>query len=162
MADEIGVEATAAVDSQDRGRLEAFLAELPTCVDHVVLSVGPPYSAPLDEIDLTRACGALEQLLLPLSVARFAVRQMADGGSLVVVSLGGVQRPVIGAAIAAMSSGALSALIANLALEIAPVRVNLIAAAAADRPDDVAALAVHLMTDTATTGATYEIGGNES
>jgi NAD(P)-dependent dehydrogenase (short-subunit alcohol dehydrogenase family) len=55
----------------------------------------------------------------------------------------------------------------SLAHEVAPVRVNLIAAGLAgtprptDRiasPADIAALAVHLMTNTAVTGATFDIG----
>ncbi len=85
---------------------------------------------------------------------------------------------------------ALPALVANLALEIAPVRVNLIAAGFVDTPlsasllgdglderreqlratlpigrvvgpADVAALAVHIMTNTALTGATYDIDGGQ-
>jgi NAD(P)-dependent dehydrogenase (short-subunit alcohol dehydrogenase family) len=81
-------------------------------------------------------------------------------------------------------------LIAGLALEIAPIRVNLIAAGFVDTPlsarllgddleqrrqqlrdklpigrvvgpADVAALAVHLMTNTALTGATYDIDGGQ-
>jgi NAD(P)-dependent dehydrogenase (short-subunit alcohol dehydrogenase family) len=92
---------------------------------------------------------------------------------------------VIGAATAA-----LPALTANLAIEIAPVRVNLIAAGFVDTPlsaellgdglearrdqlrrtlpigrvvgpADVAALALHLMTNTALTGATYDIDGGQ-
>ena len=87
-------------------------------------------------------------------------------------------------------TAALPALTANLALEIAPVRVNLIAAGFVDTPlsasllgdqlderrdelratlpigrvvgpADVAALAVHLMTNTALTGATYDIDGGQ-
>jgi NAD(P)-dependent dehydrogenase (short-subunit alcohol dehydrogenase family) len=87
-------------------------------------------------------------------------------------------------------TAALPALIANLALEIAPVRVNLIAAGFVDTPlsaellgdqlenrrshlrtslpikrvvgpADVAALAVHIMTNTALTGATYDIDGGQ-
>jgi NAD(P)-dependent dehydrogenase (short-subunit alcohol dehydrogenase family) len=83
-----------------------------------------------------------------------------------------------------------NALTANLALELAPVRVNLIAAGFVDtplsasllgdelenrrdqlrstlpigrvvRPTDVAALAVHIMTNTALTGATYDIDGGQ-
>ena len=79
---------------------------------------------------------------------------------------------------------------ASLALEIATARVNLIAAGFVDTPlsasllgdqleerreqlraklpigrvvgpDDVAALAVHLMADTALTGATYDIDGGQ-
>ena len=78
----------------------------------------------------------------------------------------------------------------NLALELAPIRVNLIAAGFVDTPlsaalladgldarreqlratlpirrvvgpDDVAALAVHLMTNTAITGATFDIDGGQ-
>jgi NAD(P)-dependent dehydrogenase (short-subunit alcohol dehydrogenase family) len=48
----------------------------------------------------------------------------------------------------------------NLALEVAPVRVNLIAAGSVG-PADVATLAVHLMTNTAVTGATFEIDGGQ-
>ena len=80
--------------------------------------------------------------------------------------------------------------VATLALELAPVRVNLIAAGFVDTPlsasllgddldqrreqlrstlpigrvvgpADVAALAVHLMTNTAVTGATFDIDGGE-
>jgi NAD(P)-dependent dehydrogenase (short-subunit alcohol dehydrogenase family) len=78
----------------------------------------------------------------------------------------------------------------NLAFEVAPVRVNLIAAGFVDAPlsasllgdrlderreqlrttlpigrvvgpADVAALAVHLMTNTAVTGATFDIDGGQ-
>jgi len=84
----------------------------------------------------------------------------------------------------------LPALTQNLALEIAPIRVNLIAAGFVDtplsasllgarldarreqlrsmlpigrvvRPDDVAALAVHVMTNTALTGGTYDVDGGQ-
>jgi NAD(P)-dependent dehydrogenase (short-subunit alcohol dehydrogenase family) len=87
-------------------------------------------------------------------------------------------------------TAALPALTAHLALEIAPVRLNLIAAGFVDTPlsasllgtdldarreelrrtlpigrvvcpEDVAALAVHLMTNTALTGATYDIDGGQ-
>ena len=87
-------------------------------------------------------------------------------------------------------AAALPALTANLALELAPLRVNLIAAGFVDTPlsasllgsdlekrrdqlratlpigrvvgpADVAALAVHIMTNTALTGATYDIDGGE-
>ena len=87
-------------------------------------------------------------------------------------------------------AAALPALTASLALEIAPVRVNLIAAGFVDTPlsasllgaqleerrnqlrstlpigrvvgpADVAALAVHVMTNTALTGATYDIDGGQ-
>jgi NAD(P)-dependent dehydrogenase (short-subunit alcohol dehydrogenase family) len=87
-------------------------------------------------------------------------------------------------------TAALPALTASLALELAPIRVNLIAAGFVDTPlsatllgdqldhrrnqlratlpirrvveaADVAALAVHLMINTALTGATYDIDGGQ-
>jgi NAD(P)-dependent dehydrogenase (short-subunit alcohol dehydrogenase family) len=87
-------------------------------------------------------------------------------------------------------TAALPALAASLALEVAPVRVNLIAAGFVDTPlsasllgdhleerraelratlpigrvvgpDDVAALAVHIMINTALTGATFDIDGGQ-
>lgn len=87
-------------------------------------------------------------------------------------------------------TAALPALTVNLALELAPVRVNLIAARFVDtqlsvsllgdelenrrsqlrarlpirrvvQPIDVAALAVQIMTNTALTGATYDVDGGQ-
>ena len=98
--------------------------------------------------------------------------------------------PGLGLAIASTVTVAMPALIANLALELAPTRVNLIAPGFVDTPlsasllgdqldarrdqlratlpigrvvgpDDVAALAVHLMVNTALTGATYDIDGGQ-
>jgi NAD(P)-dependent dehydrogenase (short-subunit alcohol dehydrogenase family) len=102
----------------------------------------------------------------------------------------GARRPGIGLGIASTVTAALPALTANLALELAPVRVNLIAPGFVDTPlsasllgdelenrrnqlratlpirrvvgpADVAALAVHIMTNTALTGATYDIDGGQ-
>jgi NAD(P)-dependent dehydrogenase (short-subunit alcohol dehydrogenase family) len=85
---------------------------------------------------------------------------------------------------------AMPQLVANLALELAPIRVNLIAAGFVDTPlsasilgdqlearrqqlrdtlpigrvvgpEDVASLAIHLMVNTALTGATYDIDGGQ-
>jgi NAD(P)-dependent dehydrogenase (short-subunit alcohol dehydrogenase family) len=102
----------------------------------------------------------------------------------------GARRARAGLALASAVTVALPALIAGLALELAPVRVNLIAAGFVDTPlsasllgdqlderreqlratlpigrvvgpADVAALAVHLMVNTALTGATYDIDGGQ-
>lgn len=158
MADEIGVEATASFDESDAGRLEAFLYGLPGYVDHVMLSGGPPYLARLDEIDLARARGVFEGLLLPIRIARYARSEMRDGGSLVFVGGTGVRRPGDGRTVAAVAAVALPALIANLAVEAAPVRVNLILTSHPIGADEVAALAVHLMLSHALTGAVFDLG----
>ena len=102
----------------------------------------------------------------------------------------GARRPRVGLAIASTVTVAFPTLIANLALELAPIRVNLIAAGFVDTPlsasilgegldkrreelratlpirrvvgpADVAALAVHIMSNMALTGATYDIDGGQ-
>jgi NAD(P)-dependent dehydrogenase (short-subunit alcohol dehydrogenase family) len=104
--------------------------------------------------------------------------------------VGTAGKPGPGLLTEATGAAALPALIANLAVEIAPIRVNLIAAGFVDSPlsapllgdnlnarraqlratlpigrvvgpADVAALAVHIMTNTALDGATYDIDGGE-
>ena len=159
MADEVGVEATASFDEFDFGRLESFLYGLPGHVDHVVLVGGPPYLAPLDRIDLARTRDALDGLLLPICIARYARREMRDGGSLVFVGEIGARRPNAGRTVAAIVAAAWPALIASLAVEAAPVRVNLIVPTpAGPGDDDVATLAVHLMSSPALTGAILDLG----
>ena len=111
-------------------------------------------------------------------------------GSLTFMGSTAHRRPGIGEGIISTSSVATPTLIANLALELAPIRVNLIAAGFVDTPlsasllgdelenrrnqlratlpirrvvgpADVAALAVHIMTNTALTGATYDVDGGQ-
>ena len=142
-------------------------------------------------MDFEQARRALEEhLLLAIQVARHAANKVRPGGTLLFMGGTGARRPGIGLAIASTVTAALPALTANLALELAPVRVNLIAAGFVDTPlsasllgdeldtrrnqlratlpirrvvgpADVAALAVHLMTNTALTGATYDIDGGQ-
>ena len=118
------------------------------------------------------------------------MREVRPGGSLVFMGGTGGRRAGPGMSIIGAMTAALPALTANLAIEIAPIRVNLIAAGFVDTPlsasllgdgledrreelrstlpigrvvgpDDVANLAVHLMTNTALTGATYDIDGGQ-
>ena len=83
---------------------------------------------------------------------------------LFVGSTGG-RRPAADLALAAALTAALPAMVRSLALELAPVRVNLIAAGAAGGETagqaGIAALAVHLMTNTAITGAAIDIDGGQ-
>jgi len=103
--------------------------------------------------------------LLTLQVARNAAPKVRPGGTLPFLGGTGARRPGIGLGIASTVTVALPALTANLALELAPVRRNQIRATLPIRrvvgPEDVAALAVHLMSNTALTGATYDIDGGQ-
>ena len=190
-AADVGADRTAAFDATDWAALQRFFADLPGPVDHVMVTAGGQYYASLAEMDFTQARRAMdEHLLLPLQIGRAAADRVRPGGTLVFMTGAYARRPGPGLAIAAIAAAAVPAITANLALELAPVRVNLIAAGFVDTPlsaallgdqlqarrdrlratlpirrvvgpADVAALAVHLMTNTAVTGATYDIDGGE-
>lgn len=190
-AAELGAVSTAAFDAADPARLDQFFQDLPTPIDHVVVTAGRPYYARLAEMDFEQVRrNVAEHLLLVLQVARNAVNRVRPGGTLLFVGGTGARRPGLGLAVMGAMTAALPALVANLALEVAPVRINLIAAGFVDTPlsasllgddlenrrkhlretlpirrvvgpEDVAALAVHIMTNTALTGATYDIDGGQ-
>ena len=190
-ASELGASSTAAFDATDAAALEQFFKNLTTPIDHVMVTAGGPYYARLVDIDFAQARRALEEhLLMRVQVARNAIGKVKPGGTLLFMGGTGARRPAVGLTIASAVTAALPALIANLALELAPIRVNLIAAGFVDTPlsasilggeldnrrnqlrttlpvrrvvgpADVAALAVHIMINTALTGATYDIDGGQ-
>ena len=59
---------------------------------------------------------------------------MRPGGTLIFMTGTAARRPAVGSAIAAILAAAVPAITANLALELAPIRVNLIAAGFVDTP----------------------------
>ena len=189
-AREVDALSTAAFDAADPVALDRFFRDLPT-IDHVMVTAGRPYYGRLADMDFAKIRDLIgEHLLLALYVARNAANKVRPGGTLIFMGGTGGRRPAIGMSIASAVTAALPALIANLALEIAPVRVNLIAAGfvgtplsaelLGDQPEkrgnqlratlsigrgvgpaEVAALAVHITTNTALTGATYDIDGGQ-
>ncbi len=188
---ELGTASTAAFDATDFDQLKRFFDELPTVVDHVLVTGPGPYYAPLAELDVEKARRDIEaHILLPLQVARFAAKKVRPGGTLLFMGGTGGRSTAPGLALISALTAALPAITKNLALELAPVRVNLIAAGFVDTPlsatllgdqlnarreqlrttlpirrvvgpADIAMLAVHLMTNTAVTGATYDIDGGQ-
>ena len=190
-ATELGALSTATFDANDLAALEGFFEQLSAPIDHVMVTAGGPYYAPLAEMDFDEARRALqEHPMVMLGVARYAAGKVRPGGTLLFMGGTGARHPAVGVGISSALTAALPALTASLALEVAPVRVNLIAAGFVDTPlsasllrtqleerrnqlratlpigrvvgpADVAALAVHLMTNTALTGATFDIDGGQ-
>lgn len=190
-ARELGAQSATAFDATDFGRLEAFFDALPTPIDHVLVTGPGPYYAPLPEFEVAEARRDLEShVLLPIEVARHAAGKVRPGGTLLFMGGTGGRAAAPGFALISALTAAGPAIVRNLALELAPVRVNLIAAGFVDTPlsasllgdeldarreqlrstlpirrvvgpEDVAALAVHLMANTALTGATYDIDGGQ-
>ena len=190
-ADEVGAARTAAFDATDAAALAEFFAGQDGPIDHVLVTAGGPAYGPLLEMDSARVRDALsDHIVVGLEVARNAVGKMRPGGTLLLMGGTGGRRIAPGLGIASAATAALPPFAAALALEIAPVRVNLIAAGFVDTPlsasllgdqlderrkelretlpigrvvtpADVAALAVQLMANTAVTGATYDIDGGQ-
>jgi len=190
-ASELDALSTSAFDATDFERLARFFDDLPAPIDHVMVTGPGPYYAPLADFDIEKARHDVEaHLFLPLQVARYAAKKVRPGGTLLFMGGTGGRSTAPGLALISALTAATPALTKSLALELAPVRVNLILAGFVDTPlsaailgdelenrrnqlratlpiqrvvgpADVAALAVHIMTNTALTGATYDIDGGQ-
>ncbi|MFF2941614.1 SDR family oxidoreductase [Streptomyces niveus] len=190
-AAEIQPLSTASLDATDTDRLQQFFADLPTTVDHVISTAGGPSYAPLADMDLAQTSRHFgDRLAMTLGTAKYSRGKVRDAGTLLFIGGTGARRPSKGGTVASALTAALPALTASLALELAPVRVNLIAAGFVDTPlsasllgdqlearraelraslpigrvvgpQDVAALALHIMRNEALTGATYDIDGGQ-
>jgi NAD(P)-dependent dehydrogenase (short-subunit alcohol dehydrogenase family) len=181
----------AAFDATDFHRLARFFDELGTPIDHVLVTGPGPHDVALAGFDVDEARRDLEaHLLLPLQVARQAPNTVRPGGTLLFTGCTDGRQAIAGPSFISAITAALSAMTKSLASELAPIRVNVIAAGFVDTPlsaamlgdrlsarreqlqtklpirrvigpADIAALAVHLMTNTAATGATFEIDGGQ-
>jgi NAD(P)-dependent dehydrogenase (short-subunit alcohol dehydrogenase family) len=188
---DLDAQRTAVFDANDPASLHSFFQNLPAPIDHVMVTAGTPhYGPPLEMSSEEARRGLTEHLLLALDIARGAADKVRPPGSLVFMGGTGARRPRAGLGIASTATVAFPTLIASLALELAPIRVNLIAAGFVDTPlsasilggdldkrrdelratlpirrvvgpADVAALAVHIMSNTALTGGTYDIDGGQ-
>jgi NAD(P)-dependent dehydrogenase (short-subunit alcohol dehydrogenase family) len=191
-ARDVGARATAAFDATDAAALKRFFDDLPDAIDHVMVTGPGPNYAPLLEMDADQVRASLgSHAALSVAIARNAAPKMRPGGTLIFMGGTGGRRISRDLGIVSAATATLPPLTATLALELAPVRVNLIAAGFVDTPlsasffsaeglearreelrrtlpigrvvgpEDVAALAVHLMINTALTGATYDIDGGQ-
>ena len=190
-ARDVGARSTAAFDATDVPALTRFFDGLPAPIDHVLVTGPGPSYVPLLQMtgdQVRRAVG--DHLALGLEVARNAAPKMRPGGTLTLMGGTGGRKISRELGIVSAATAAIPPFTAALALELAPIRVNLIAAGFVDTPlsasllgdelenrrnqlratlpirrvvgpADVAALAVHIMTNTALTGATYDVDGGQ-
>ena len=180
----------AAFDATDFDRLRKFFDQLPTPIDHVLLTGPAPRR---DAGRIRRRSGTSRSRYPSRAAAAGRARGRRQGPSRRNAALHRVPRQwplAVGQAFSTALTAALSAMTKHLARELAPIRVNLIAAGFVDTPlseavlgdqlearlvqlrtnlpigrviaaADIAALAVHLMTNTAVTGATFDIDGGQ-
>jgi NAD(P)-dependent dehydrogenase (short-subunit alcohol dehydrogenase family) len=190
-AKEVGARSTAAFDAADPDALRRFFAGLPDPIDHVMSTAGGPHYGPLLEMtgdDLREALTG--HPVHALEIARSVAGRIRPGGSLVIVGGTGGRKVSVELGAATAATAVMPPFTASLALAMAPVRVNLVAPGFVDTPlsarllgddldarraelrsilpigrvvgpEDVAALAVHLMINTAVTGATFDIDGGQ-
>jgi len=190
-ATQVDARSTAVLDATDLGRVEQFFQGLPGPIDHVMLTGGGPYYAPLQDMDFAKASLDLHQhIVVPMAIARYGAARMRPPGTFIFIGGTGGRHRGIGMTLISALTAAMPPMVANLALELAPIRANVIAAGFVDTPlsasllgddlearraelrarlpirrvvgpSDIAGLAVHLMTNTALTGATYDIDGGQ-
>ncbi len=190
-AKEVGAAGHAAFDATDTDRLREFFRGRPAPIDHVLVGGAGPFYAPLREMDTAEAVRHLAgHVRQTLEVAQLAATAVRPGGSLVFIGGTGGRRPAVGLSVVSLITVGMPALVKNLALELAPIRVNLVAPGFVDTPlsasllgdgldarraqlretlpirrvigpDDVAALVLHLMVNTALTGGTYDVDGGQ-
>ncbi|MFY9665594.1 MAG: SDR family oxidoreductase [Candidatus Cybelea sp.] len=190
-AQQLQARQTAAFDAADLAQLEQFFKDLPGPVDHIMVTAGGPAYMPLSSMNLDDARRHLDQRLsVVLGTPLFSRGRLRPGGSLLFIGGTGARRPGVGFAITTTLTAAIPALAANLALELAPTRVNVIAPGFVDTPlsatllgdqidarrqqlretlpigrvvgpADVAALAAQVMSNDAITGATLDIDGGQ-
>jgi NAD(P)-dependent dehydrogenase (short-subunit alcohol dehydrogenase family) len=188
---DVDAQSTAAFDANDAAALKQFFDGLPDPIDHVLITAGGPHYAPLLEMNADDVRDALsDHAVLGLEVARHARGKVRPGGTLLLMGGTGGRKISRDLGIVSAATAVLPPFTAALALALAPVRVNLIAAGFVDTPlsasllgdrldarreelrttlpigrvvgpADVAALAVHIMANTALTGGTYDIDGGQ-
>jgi NAD(P)-dependent dehydrogenase (short-subunit alcohol dehydrogenase family) len=187
----VGALKTAAFDASDPDELKRFFEELEGPVDHVMVTAGAPVYGPVLQMSHTEALEAISaHALLAVDVARYARDRIRPGGTILLMGGTGARSVSSGAGILTVIAATIQSLTGVLAVEMAPVRVNLIAAGFVDTPlsaallgtglevrrqqlqarlpigrvvtaEDVAALAVHVMSNTAITGAIYDLDGGQ-
>jgi len=160
-------------------------------VDHVVLLAGTHANGEIVDVDTSTLREPVENRLWgALYVCKYAAPKMTEG-SITICTGAGVARPRRGAAIVAAAAGSAELLARAVALEVAPVRVNIIRPGIVDtplldrmsggnrdavvegmakriplkriaRPEEIAHAILFLMANTYMTGATLTIDGGFS
>ena len=190
-ADDVGARGTAAFDANDAEALKRFFDGLPCPIDHVLVTGPGPHYVPMLEMNADQVRETLsDHVVLGLEVARNTASKIRPGGTLLFMGGTGGRKISRELGLFSAATAVLPPFTAALALQLAPIRVNLIAAGFVDTPlsasllgeglqarrdelrstlpigrvvgpADVAALAVHLMVNTAVTGATFDIDGGQ-
>lgn len=114
------------VDLREEETIATLVSEAGT-VDHWVVSASSPANGPLADLPADGIRAALDAKVVgPLLLAKHAVASTREGGSMLLFSGVVGWRPSPGLTVMATANAAVAALVAALAVEVAPMRVNAI------------------------------------
>jgi len=123
---------TGVIDTREDASVEAFFAKAGT-FDHVVMSAAQVMIAPVRTLSVADAQASMNSKFWgTYRVARAA--QIADSGSLTMISGAAAVRATKGRALQTAINAAVEALTKGLALEFSPVRVNTISPGLVETP----------------------------
>jgi NAD(P)-dependent dehydrogenase (short-subunit alcohol dehydrogenase family) len=124
-----------AVDATDPGQVTSFFAQT-TRIDHLVLAVSSSSGAgPFATLDLADLQAGFDGKYWPyLRILQAALPKISKDGSVVLVTAASARAAFAGSAGLAAINGALEAMIAPLAVELGPVRVNAVSPGVVDTP----------------------------
>lgn len=123
----------------DIGREEQVRALLAGAgqLDHVVVTAADVAGAyaPVPDLDVEAARAVFgTKLLGPMLLAKHAAKQLPPSGSMTFTSGIAAYRPAAGSSVIATANGGLEALARALAVELAPIRVNVVSPGWVDTP----------------------------
>jgi NAD(P)-dependent dehydrogenase (short-subunit alcohol dehydrogenase family) len=189
VADELGDQVkTRTVDVTDEDSVRAFFAEI-SDIDHLVvcpgdMAVGSVYDVSMEDIQRCLNTKIIGQLLC----VRHAGRKLSSSGSIVLLAGAGGYKPLAGLSMTAAANVGISGLGRSLAVELAPIRVNVVVAGMVDTPlwsglpesarqemfiqaakttpvgrigapDDIAVAVLHMLTNTFVSGSVFHVDG---
>ncbi|HEU4641553.1 MAG TPA: SDR family oxidoreductase [Gemmatimonadaceae bacterium] len=104
-------------------------------LDHLVATAVSVAYLPVAELDLAAAQRVIDSKLIgPLLLAKHGSRRIRSGGSITFTSGINAYRPAPGGSVVSATNGALEALGRALAVELAPIRVNVVSPGWVDTP----------------------------
>ena len=178
------------LDVTDEIALGAFFKQIGS-VDHVLATHSGPYYARFHKMDFNLIRKNFnDRFITMLSIAKHAIPNIKTDGSIIFMGGTTSRKPGPSYAITGPLNDAVETLTKNLAVELAPIRINMIAAGFVNtqlsrdilgknfesrvseltntlpikrivEPYDVASLAIQLMTNSALTGVVYDIDGGQ-
>lgn len=125
---------TVQADVSDPATLQALFAK-PAQYDHIFVTAGALAGGPIGSTDVATLRPTIDSHIWgTYEVARLAAPQLQAGGSMTFISNSFVYRPLRGVAVGAAAMAGVEGLVRALALELAPLRVNVVRAANIDTP----------------------------